>query len=55
MATADETPAFLSRLVAVWRSEWNEISENLTPDQEKRLRAAGETIKREFRYENQGH
>jgi hypothetical protein len=30
-------------------------SENLTPDQEKRLRAAVETIKREFRHENQGH
>jgi len=28
-------------------------SENLTPDQEKRLRAAVETIKREFRNENQ--
>ncbi len=30
-------------------------SENLTSDQEKRLRAAVETIKREFRHENQGH
>jgi len=30
-------------------------SENLTPDQEKRLRAAVETIKREFRHENQDH
>lgn len=30
-------------------------SENLTPDQEKRLRAAVETIKREFRNENQGN
>ena len=30
-------------------------SENLTPGQEKRLRAAVETIKREFRHENQGH
>lgn len=30
-------------------------SENLTPDQEKRLRAAVETIKREFRHEDQGH
>ena len=30
-------------------------SENLTPDQERRLRAAVETIKREFRHENQGH
>ena len=30
-------------------------SENLTPDQEKRLRAAVETIKREYRHENQGH
>jgi hypothetical protein len=30
-------------------------SENLTPDQEKRLRAAVETIKREFRHENQSH
>ena len=30
-------------------------SENLTPDQEKRLRAAVETIKREFRHENQGN
>ena len=30
-------------------------SENLTPDQEKRLKAAVETIKREFRHENQGH
>ena len=29
-------------------------SENLTPDQEKRLRTAVETIKREFRHENQG-
>ena len=27
-------------------------SENLTPDQERRLRAAVETIKREFRHEN---
>jgi oxalate decarboxylase/phosphoglucose isomerase-like protein (cupin superfamily) len=27
-------------------------SENLTPDQERRLRAAVETIKREFRNEN---
>jgi hypothetical protein len=30
-------------------------SENLTSDQEKRLRTAVETIKREFRHENQGH
>jgi hypothetical protein len=30
-------------------------SENLTPDQERRLRAAVETIKREFRHENQRH
>lgn len=30
-------------------------SENLTPDQEKRLRTAVETIKREFRHETQGH
>jgi hypothetical protein len=30
-------------------------SENLTPDQERRLRVAVETIKREFRHENQGH
>jgi hypothetical protein len=30
-------------------------SENLTPDQEKRLRAAVEIIKREFRHENKGH
>ena len=30
-------------------------SENLTPDQEKRLRAAVEIIKREFRHENQAH
>ena len=30
-------------------------SENLTPDQARRLRAAVETIKREFRHENQGH
>lgn len=30
-------------------------SENLTPDQEKRLRVAVETIKREFRNENQGN
>jgi hypothetical protein len=30
-------------------------SENLTPDQERRLRAAVETIKREFRNEDQGH
>ena len=30
-------------------------SENLTPDQEKRLRAAVEIIKREFRNEDQGH
>ena len=30
-------------------------SENLTPDQDKRLRAAVETIKREFRHENQRH
>lgn len=29
-------------------------SEKLTPDQEKRLRAAVETIKREFRHETQG-
>jgi hypothetical protein len=29
--------------------------ENLTPDQEKRLRIAVEIIKREFRHENQGH
>ena len=28
--------------------------ENLTPDQEKRLRAAVEIIKREYRHENQG-
>ncbi|MDI1249614.1 MAG: hypothetical protein PSV13_12185 [Lacunisphaera sp.] len=30
-------------------------SENLTPDQERRLRVAVETIKREFRHENQGN
>ena len=30
-------------------------SENLTPDQERRLRVAVETIKREFRHENQAH
>jgi hypothetical protein len=30
-------------------------SENLTPDQEKRLKASVEIIKREFRHENQGH
>jgi hypothetical protein len=30
-------------------------SENLTPDQERRLRTAVETIKREFRHENQSH
>ena len=30
-------------------------SENLTPDQERRLRTAVETIKREFKNENQGH
>jgi hypothetical protein len=30
-------------------------SENLTPDQEKRLRVAVETIKQEFRHENQTH
>jgi len=30
-------------------------SENLTPDQERRLRAAVETIKREFRHENERH
>lgn len=29
-------------------------SENLTPDQEKRLKVAVETIKREFRHENEG-
>jgi hypothetical protein len=29
--------------------------ENLTPDQERRLKAAVETIKREFTHENQGH
>ncbi len=28
-------------------------SENLTPDQERRLKAAVETIKREFYHENQ--
>ena len=30
-------------------------SENLTPEQERRLRLAVETIKREFRHENQRH
>ena len=30
-------------------------SENLTPDQARRLRAAVETIKREFRHENERH
>ena len=30
-------------------------SENLTPDQERRLRTAVETIKREFRHENKRH
>ena len=30
-------------------------SENLSPDQQRRLRTAVETIKREFRHENQGH
>lgn len=30
-------------------------SENLTPEQERRLGAAVETIKREFRYEKQSH
>jgi len=30
-------------------------AENLNPDQESRLKAAVETIKREFRHENQGH
>ena len=30
-------------------------SENLTPDQEKRLRTAVEIIKHQFRHENQGH
>ena len=30
-------------------------AENLTPEQENRLRAAVEIIKREFRHENQGH
>ena len=30
-------------------------SENLNPDQESRLKAAVETIKREFRHEIQGH
>jgi hypothetical protein len=30
-------------------------SENLTPDQERRLRTDVETIKREFRHENQRH
>ena len=30
-------------------------SENLTPDQERRLRAAVETIKREFRHETERH
>ncbi len=30
-------------------------SENLTPEQERRLQGAVETIKREFRHENQSH
>jgi len=30
-------------------------AENLTPEQEKRLRAAVQTIKLEFRHENQSH
>ena len=30
-------------------------SDNLTPDQERRLRGAVETIKREYRHEIQGH
>jgi len=30
-------------------------SENLTPEQERRLRAAVETIKREFRHESERH